>query len=79
MEKEIFKALWNKAETAYKKGTSESITVLTEDKFDEFIQDIVKICNIADVSGMLPTCTNCGKKMKIYAYECKCGMTKLAE
>jgi len=38
-----------------------------------------KALHIADVSGMLPTCINCGKEMKIYAYECKCGMTKLAE
>lgn len=81
MREELFKALWEMTESAYKKGTSEYINVLTEKKYEQFLDQVVKICTIHNVVDMLPICSNCKKEMKLHgvAYECSCGVVKVVK
>jgi hypothetical protein len=39
---------------------------------------IEKLFSMHFVSISLPECTNCGKRMKLAAYQCRCGMVKEA-
>ena len=81
MREELFKALWERAKSTYPAGTSGHTNALLEQDFDEFLDQVVKICTIHNVVDMLPICSNCKKEMKLHgiAYECSCGVVKVVK
>jgi len=49
MKEQIKIALWNKVKSTYPSGTSKHTNALLEEDFDNFIEDVVKICTIPAV------------------------------
>lgn len=81
MKEQLEKALWERAKSTYPGGTSKHTNALLEEDFNDFIEQVVKLCTIHHVVDMLPTCSNCKKEMKLHgvAYECSCGIVKVVK
>jgi hypothetical protein len=54
MKEQLEKALWERVKSTYPSGTSKHTNALLEEDFNDFIEQVVKICTIPPVSVSLP-------------------------
>lgn len=59
MKEQIKIALWNKVKSTYPIGTSKHTNALLEEDFENFIDEVVKICTITAVVEQSEKCSGC--------------------
>jgi len=51
MKEQLEKALWERVKSTYPSGTSKHTNALLEEDFNDFIEQVVKLCTIHHVVG----------------------------